>query len=426
MKSNATNNFVLTSFYVLLIVTSFDLIFEENIRIPLVYSILKAFDEVLVVFLFVITLLAKRRLERVKLLKIMVLFSIAGMIGNVISRSTATVCLMGLYTTIKPIMFYWTLCQFDFEWDQFNSFLKKIGYLFPIVVVSYILDLIIPSFRSDIGIVAQAVDIRMGFRSLGGLFNRFTIGILFALLYYIMYKYYAKKSKWKVYFASFMIFASFKVKDIAGFVFGNLFLFFHKFKKKYVIVFVGVMMVAFNVYAMCMPEHYSKYFSFEDDSNVARVVLVQTAAKIVVDKFPFGVGHGMYASPISRQQKSHVYDDYKIDRVYGLNLRRDGGAFMCDSFWPMVLGESGALGTLLYLMMMYYVFKPSMVGFFRNTADKRYVFPAFLFIVFLFASLGKSVFNGPPHCFVVWGFAGVFYSLQKKNDMQVGYEKDYT
>lgn len=413
------------SFFLLLLVTSFDLLFEENIRAPEIYSVMKAFDEVYVVLFFVFAFFVKRgRLKRVKLLKIMILFSIVGLVGNVFSRSSVDVCLMGLFTTIKPIMLYWALCQFDFEWLEFNSFLKKIDFLFPIIILSYILDLIIPSFRSDIGIVSQAVDIRMGLRSLGGLFNRFTIGILFALMYFVMYKYYIKKSKWKVYFAAFMIFSSLKVKDIAGFVFGNLFLFFHKFKKKYVIIFVGVSLVGFNIYATCMPEHYSKYFTFDEDSNIARVVLVQTAAKIVVDRFPFGVGHGMYASPISRQKKSHVYYDYKIDHVYGLDLRQDGGAFMCDTFWPMVLGETGALGTLLYLLMMFYAFKTPITGFFRNTSDKRYVFPAFLFIVFLFASIGKSVFNGPPHCFVVWGFAGIFYSLQKKLDPQVENEEN--
>lgn len=424
---NTTNNIVLTSLFLLLIVTSFDLFFEENVHFPEVYSILKASDEVYVVLFFAFALLYKKgRIKRVKLLKLMILFSIVGAVGNVFSKSSIDVCLMGLFTTIKPIMLYCALCQFDFDWPQFNSFLKKIGYLFPVVVVSYIIDLFVPSFRSNIGIVSQAVEVRMGLRSLGGLFNRFTIGILFALLYFIMYKYYLKKSKWKVFFASFMIFSSLKVKDIAGFIFGNLFLFIHKFKKKYVVIFVGVALVGFNVYATCMPEHYSKYFTFDEDSNVARVVLVQTAAKIVVDKFPFGVGHGMYASPISRQQKSHVYYDYKIDHVYGLNLRQDGGLFMCDSFWPMVLGETGALGTLFYLIMMYYVFKEPVMGFFRNTSDKRYVFPAFLFIVFLFASMGKSVFNGPPHCFVVWGFAGIFYSLQKKSDLQVVNEEEHS
>ena len=419
-----TNCVVLMSFFLLLLITSFDLLFEENIRIPEVYSVLKVFDEVYVVLFFLFAFFVKKgRIEKVKLLKIMVLFSVVGTLGNVLSKSTMQVCLMGLFTTIKPIMLYWALCQFDFEWSEFNFFLKKIDLLFPIIVISYLLDLFIPSFRSDIGIVSQAVEVRMGLRSLGGLFNRFTIGILFALMYFVMYRYYIKQSKWKTIFASFMIFSSFKVKDIAGFVFGNLFLFVHKFKKKYVIIFIGVFLVGFNIYATCMPEHYSKYFTFDEDSNVARVVLVQTAAKIVVDKFPLGVGHGMYASPISRQQKSHVYYDYKIDHVYGLNLRQDGGLFMCDSFWPMVLGETGVLGTLLYLMMMYYVFKEPMKGFFRNTSDKRYIFPAFLFIVFLFASMGKSVFNGPPHCFVVWGFAGIFNSLQKKLDFQVEYGK---
>lgn len=38
--------------------------------------------------------------------------------------------------------------------------------------------------------------------------------------------------------------------------------------------------------------------------------------------------------------------------------------------------------------------------------------PAFLFIAFLGFSVGKPVFTGPPHSLVLWGFAGLFYSLK--------------
>lgn len=409
------NNLLLWSFFLLLIVTEFDLIFEENIPIPDVYSFLKAFDEVYVVLLFLYTICKKRGvLKNIIVLKVVLLFSVIGLIGNIFHHTSVIVAMMGLYTTIKPILLFWTLCQYDFEWNEFLHFLRLFGLLFPLIVLSYVCDIFIPSFRSDIGIVSQAVDIRMGMRSLGGLFNRFTNGILFALVYYVGYGFYLNAARWKCFFAAFMIVASLKVKDIAGFCFGNLFLFFHRFKKKNVIVVAAVLVALFNIYAVVMPDHYAHYFESGDDSNVARVVLNRTSIMILKDCFPFGVGHGMFASPISRQQKSPVYSEYHIDNVYGLNFQRDGGVFMTDTFWPMILGETGFLGTLCYILILYIVFMPFIKGFFKNTRDRRYIFPAFLFFVFLMTSLGKPVFNGPPHCFVLWGIAGIFHSLSAK------------
>lgn len=412
MKSN---KFLIDSYFWLLFITSFDLIFLENINIPSVYSVLKAVDEVYVVSLFAYTILLKlRSLRRLNILWCVLLFAIIGFVGNYYSKSTIMVSLMGLYTTVKPILLFWSFCQYEFTWEDFYRFCKKVNFLFPIIVISYILDILIPSFRSNIGIVAQSVEIRMGLRSLGGLFNRFTNGIVFALVYYIAYRYYVKSSKWKYYFSAFMVFASLKVKDIAGFCFGNVFLFFKSFKRKYIIWVSASMFTLFNLYVFLMPEHYASYFENDEDSNIARVVLSYTSLEIMKEKFPIGVGHGMFASPISRQTFSPVYYDYQIDHVYGLSFDRDGGLFMCDTFWPMIFGETGVLGTIIYLLILYICFSPFVVSFFKDTSDLRFIFPAFLFLVFLVTSVGKPVFNGPPHCFFLWGIAGIFYSLKDK------------
>ncbi len=414
--AKSKKDMLLTSYFLLLMVTSFDVIFLENIPSPQIYSVIKLADELYIIVLFSFTLLSKKgRIPNEKLLLMVFLFCVMGFVGNARSQSTVKVALLGAFTTIKPILLFWSMSQYDFEWKHFYNFIKKFNFIFPLIVVSYIFDFFIPSFRRSIGIISQAEDIRMGMRSLGGLFNKFTNGILFALIYYISYRFYLRSAKWKYYFAAFMVIASFKIKDIFGFFVGNTLLSFHQFKKRYLVVIAIGLMALFNVYATLMPEHYGAYIGNKDRSNIARVVLYETSLKIIVDEFPFGVGHGMYASPISQQYKSDIYRKYGIDDVYGLSYRKnDDGAFMTDTFWPMIIGETGFIGTVLYALILLYCFYPSVKGFFSNSRDLKYVFPAFLFFVFLLTSLGKPVFNGPPHCLVIWGFAGIFKSLQKK------------
>lgn len=410
-----SNKFVVGLFCILIFVTSFDIVFYENLPLPIIYSFLKVIDEVFIAIFFVI-MFSRKRKKNTKILYLLTILAIIGFIGNIQSHSSIKVAILGVFSTVKPILLYWCLTQFDFEWINLKMFCRYIIVIFPLAFFSYILDIFIPSFRYDIGIVAQAEEIRMGLRSLGGLFNRFTNATMYALLFFLIYKYYypSKIAKFKVIFADFMIISSLKVKDILGFVIARAFGCFHRFKMGYMVI-IGVIFVGlFALYATLMPEHYTNYFESDEDSNVARVVLNYTSLKIAVDKFPFGVGYGLYASPTSQQIESPIYENYGIDMVYGLSYEHDNGVFMADVFWPMILGETGILGIIVYICILYCVFGCYIKNFLKDTSNPCYVMPAFLFIVYLCISIGKPVFAGPPHALVLWGIAGIFYSLKDK------------
>lgn len=333
------------------------------------------FDELFIGIFFILSLLKNRFRESKLLLWIIALF-VVGTIGNLYNHTKISTIILGAYSTIKPMLLFWCLAQIDFTWKDFHKLRKLVCLIFPVVFVSYILDLFIADFRSYIGIVAQAVDIRMGMRSLGGLFNRFTIATLYALMFFCFYKYYDtnKTSKYKVLFADFMFLFSFKIKDIFGFILARSFYIFKRFKVKYIIIVACVLYAMFILYANLMPEHYNEYFnSGGEDSNIARVVLSYTSIKILVDRFPFGVGWGLFASPTSQQIESPIYSQYGIDNVYGLSYAYDNGCFMSDTFWPMIFGETGFAGTILYVIILWKVFGPFVLGFFDNTKDERYL-----------------------------------------------------
>lgn len=421
-----TNKHIINSFFILIFITSFDIIFQENMPTPWLYSTLKIFDEVYIILFLFYTIATTRGRNNKGILKWVFVFFIVGVVGNYMSHSSVKVTFLGAYSTIKSILLFWCLTQYDFSWDDFSQLKKMFMALFPIVVLSYLFDILIPTFRSDIGIVAQAEDIRMGLRSLGGLFNRFTCATLYTLFFFLVTRYYSdvKMLKCKSLLSVFMYVSTFKIKDIIGFLIAFSISIFKKFKSKYIVLVGTVLYGSFFMYQSFMPEHYDQYFNSDDDGNVARVVLVYTSFRILIDNMPFGVGFGMFASPTSQQIESPIYQKYYINHVYGLNYESDGGCFMSDTFWPMIFGETGLLGTLVYLIILYKAFGSYIKGFLKDTSDKRYVMPAFFFIVFLGSSLGKPVFSGPPHSLVVWGIAGIFYSLCKKHYVNTykGYE----
>ena len=96
------NRKIILSFYILLFVTSFDILFDENFQYPTVYSILKVFDELYIGFFFIIAIFKNKQREFKTLVFIFILFLI-GTVGNLKNHSAFTTVILGAYSTIKPM-----------------------------------------------------------------------------------------------------------------------------------------------------------------------------------------------------------------------------------------------------------------------------------------------------------------------------------
>lgn len=401
------NLYIITFF-----ISSFDIIFEENFPLPSLSKILSYSDEIFVIIVILTTIcLHKVKLKNKNFLYSLIGFSLCGFTGVIYHGNSLLVSLLGWFNTCKFPILFWCFTQVKFPVKAILTIIRKICSIFYVVLFSYILDLFIPDFRKDIGICAQAIEIRMDLRAIGGLFNRFTNATLYANIFYLYYNYYRKSNKLKRFFPILMIFFSLKVKDILGFSASFFTKVFKKIDIKRTIPIFVLIYISFLSYMILMPEHYNEYFN-DNENKSARTVLTVTSLVIAKDNFPFGVGHGYFASPISKQYKSEVYAKYGIDGVYGLNLydKNDGGLFMYDVFYPMLLGETGILGTIFYIMMLIYAFSPFIKRYFNSTSNKSVIFVSFLFISYLIAAIGKPVFSGPPHALVIWGFAGLFFN----------------
>ena len=94
------------------------------------------------------------------------------------------------------------------------------------------------------------------------------------------------------------------------------------------------------------------YFSWENITNGwSRGVLLIKSIYIANDFFPFGTGFGTYAGYFSGKYYSWVYPMYGLDQVWGIT--RDNYDFIADQFWPMILGQFGWFGLILYTAILY-------------------------------------------------------------------------
>lgn len=90
-----------------------------------------------------------------------------------------------------------------------------------------------------------------------------------------------------------------------------------------------------------------EYYFFTSD-DIARGVLLETSIKIANEHFPVGAGFGTFASYFSATNYSPIYAKYNIQDVHGLT--KENPSFISDSFWPMLIGQFGYIGAILYLI----------------------------------------------------------------------------
>lgn len=70
--------------------------------------------------------------------------------------------------------------------------------------------------------------------------------------------------------------------------------------------------------------------------------------------FPLGAGYSTYGSNMAKVYYSPLYDKYGFDSIWGMNS--EDQQFLNDNFWPMVMGQFGWFGTILYLSILCIIF----------------------------------------------------------------------
>jgi hypothetical protein len=144
-----------------------------------------------------------------------------------------------------------------------------------------------------------------------------------------------------------------------------------------------------------------------------RVALYAGSVAIARDELPLGVGIGRYGSHMSREEYSPVYQRYKLHRVFGLRERRP--IAVTDTFWPMVLGETGVIGLLgavgffaLLVRDLWRAAEPDGPG----EATAFTLGALMVFIEALLRSAAAPVFLAPPIAYWAFGAAGLALALR--------------
>lgn len=190
-------------------------------------------------------------------------------------------------------------------------------------------------------------DIRYGFES-SSLFYEHPVTLVAVCVFLIVLllglKQYTKHSFFYFALLAFVMCTTLRSKALASVI---LFLMIYYFiavkKQRFSLKHVVFLLPALVVIGWSQIEYY--FFTMSDAS--ARSMLLMTGFEIAADHMPFGAGFGTYGSHYSAVFYSPLYSTYGLNTIHGLN---EGGAFICDSFWPMIMGQTGYLGLCFFLI----------------------------------------------------------------------------
>lgn len=159
------------------------------------------------------------------------------------------------------------------------------------------------------------------------------------------------------------------------------------------------------------------------DASTARGALAISSFEIASDFFPLGTGFGSFGSYMSRVYYSPVYYAYGLNQIYGLMNLPGADTFISDTFWPMVLGQSGVLGTLCYIGTLVILYREVEGLFCQNKA--MYAMTLLLFVYLVIQSTASAAFVSPVSVSagVIIG-AGIGYGQRKRIDAVICEERE--
>lgn len=95
---------------------------------------------------------------------------------------------------------------------------------------------------------------------------------------------------------------------------------------------------------------YSQFETYFLGGATPRQRLFRGGVELFKEYFPFGVGFGTYGSSTAAKYYSQLYYKYGFHNLYGMNP--NDPAFLNDTFWPMIFGQLGLIGTILFIYLL--------------------------------------------------------------------------
>lgn len=209
-------------------------------------------------------------------------------------------------------------------------------------------------------------------------------------IFVLAYNYrYCKHNIYYIIMLTIVMIFTFRTKAIiAVFALYILYIYFVKFRFKSLVP-VGIATVAGASYF----GYDSLNFYYVEIEDSARSILTRDSLLLANQHFPLGTGFGSYGSSMAAQFYSRLYINLGYYRYTAQGMSEENSDFLSDTFWPIVIAQTGWIGTVSFVMALL-----SMITYIiRSRKTDVYYFWVAISIIIndLIASFASSAFFSP-------------------------------
>lgn len=329
-------------------------------------SVFKNIDEIITIISIIILIGIIVQRKKIKknsaiLIVLVLLFSIIGIISCYInSEFVFSRVIISNILSIKFFILILSIMNINFNEKTKKYIVDALLFFSKIVMIFAIFNFVFPVEYAKIFEFAK-VRYRMNLPTVYSLFTtpqKYGWFMLFIAIYHYS-NYNITKSKKELYnFVITAIFSmlSLRTKCIIGLI--AILIYDNIINKRISIKRLSISLI--SIFILCVTfkdaiyNTYTLYFT-ESEGTSARQVLNNNGIRILKEYFPLGVGFGKYGTWYAKIYYSEYYYKYRMSDIYG--LRPENSMYACDTFWPSIYGETGVLGTIIYLMCLLYIMK---------------------------------------------------------------------
>lgn len=120
----------------------------------------------------------------------------------------------------------------------------------------------------------------------------------------------------------------------------------------------------------------------------ARSILLYVGIDLFKKYFPLGAGLATFGTAAAQKYYSPVYGIYGLSNRHGFTF--DNPLYLTDNFWPAVIGETGLIGLVVFLVTLYFAFKYLYKK--CNQTNMSRMIIIFFIVTILSSSIATSIF----------------------------------
>ena len=161
------------------------------------------------------------------------------------------------------------------------------------------------------------------------------------------------------------------------------------------------------------------FYYVEGHGHYAKSVMTSTAFQIAKDYFPIGTGFGTFGSTYAAKFYSPVYHLYGI--ADNAQLGEHTRMYLTDVFWPILLGENGILGTIIYCgLILVLFFRIQRVFYYNKT---KYFLLIYMLVFMMMTTFSEAGFMQPMVMVYAFVMGALLEEYEGKREQKMKYFK---